>query len=360
MSIYQQVKSYLGFLRSNKQIVYALALIVIVPLILAGNTYYVVNETGKNMDYQLRLEAEMVGTLVASFSSPILDNQAELQNRIEIIKNQALQDYVSRIDIMVPHQEQFLVMASTDLWRVGNYVPEWQYAYAWHQNEALATYSHLDDLESEDHVWKVTSIIRDEGQKRIGLVDVSISTRHIDQKTQDILIRSLVVLVFSILVVLLLVANNVRLFEYALLFHKMKEVDGMKDDFISTASHELKTPVTAARGFLSLIQQEGDQLDQQIKDDIDKSVGCLDRLSELVSDLLDVSRIEQQRIKLRLEMVDAKEVIEDIVEQMQDAAEEKGLFMIFQPLLEETPLIEVDRSKLRQIVWNLVSNAIKY
>jgi len=352
-------------IRSNQQVMYALALIVTIPLILAINTFFVVDSMGKHMDYELRLKAELAGSIVSAYSSDMLAAPEQLQAKIEEIKTNSLYEAVKTIEVLVPSGEDFRVLSSTTPSRIDEIMPQWHYTFAWHEDESIATLVKQVEDGKEERVWRIVNPLHDEEGGKIGLVDIGVSTANIDAKTADILTRSWIVLLISVVVVLLLIATNAKLFEYELLFHKIQEVDQMKDEFISIASHELKTPVTAARGFLSLVQQQcataaENTVDHQIQGDVEKAVQCLQRLSDLVSDLLDVSRIEQDRLRLVIQDVDIDEIVTDVVNQMSFQAKEKGLFLLLQKPNQAIPHIQADKTKMWQVLWNLVSNSVKY
>ena len=236
-SIANKLSTYIRFLKDNRQVSYALVLIILIPLILALNTFFVVDAMGKNMDYELRLKAELAGTVVAAYSDEYISDPDQMQNTIERVKAESLYDAVSLIEILTPAGEDFRVIASTNTEQIGQIMPQWHYTLVWHEDESVASLVRQVIDGKEQRIWRIVTPIHDESNEKVGLVDIGVSTDVIDAETQQVLMRSFIVLLVSIGIVLLLIINNARLFEYALLFHKLKEVDRMKDEFISVASH---------------------------------------------------------------------------------------------------------------------------
>ena len=143
---------------------------------------------------------------------------------------------------------------------------------------------------------------------------------------------------------------------------KLKELDQMKTDFISIASHQLRTPLTAIKGYSSMIL-EGTYGDTslKIKGAVDKIFQSAQRLIYIVNDLLDISRIEQGRFQPALEEVKIANVLRDVVEELKPNAEKKSLDLSFSVSVDDAEVkIKADPSKIRQVLTNLVDNAIKY
>ena len=140
------------------------------------------------------------------------------------------------------------------------------------------------------------------------------------------------------------------------------EVDRLKSEFVATVSHELRTPMTPIKGYVEflLMGGAGELSEQQIQFmDIIKS--NIDRLSILVNDLLDVSRIEAGKVALSFQPIDIKEVIDDVTQNVykQSSDEERPVtFEIYTP--DELPSVYGDIERVRQIFSNLVDNAYKY
>ena len=143
---------------------------------------------------------------------------------------------------------------------------------------------------------------------------------------------------------------------------KLKELDQMKTDFISIASHQLRTPLTAIKGYSSMIL-EGTYGDTslKIKGAVDKIFQSAQRLIYIVNDLLDISRIEQGRFQPALEEVKIDNVLRDVVEELKPNADKKSLDLSFSVSVDDAEVkIKADPSKIRQVLTNLVDNAIKY
>ena len=130
----------------------------------------------------------------------------------------------------------------------------------------------------------------------------------------------------------------------------------LKDDFVSTLSHELRTPLNAILGWIGVLKQ------QQSPDTLAKAIDVIDRnsrrQSQMVDDLLDVSRIMSGKLRLDVQRVDVASVIEEAVASAQPAADAKGVRLV--KVLGSAAIIQGDPGRLQQIVWNLVSNAIKF
>ncbi len=137
-----------------------------------------------------------------------------------------------------------------------------------------------------------------------------------------------------------------------------ENADRLKDEFLATLSHELRTPLSAITGWAHLLQNGGlDAADR--KKGLD-TIGRNARLQgQLISDILDVSRIITGKLRLNRENVNLPTVIQASLDTLQPAAEARRVRL--NPLLPAAEeIILADPARLQQVVWNLVSNAIKF
>lgn len=138
------------------------------------------------------------------------------------------------------------------------------------------------------------------------------------------------------------------------------EANRLKSEFLANVTHELRTPLTSIIGFAELLREgpaaDGDGKVRRYAENILISGRIL---LEIVNDLLDLAKIEANKVELRLETVRVEELCETLVEFMRPLAGAKRIEPVFEPS-GELPLLITDRGKLRQILFNLLSNAIKY
>ena len=148
--------------------------------------------------------------------------------------------------------------------------------------------------------------------------------------------------------------------ENARLFEQVRRANDAKTEFISFVSHELKQPMTSIKGYTDLLIQEvGGELSDAQRSFLGTVRSNVERMNKLVSDLLDVSRLESGRVRLDLGDVFIAQVIEDVLQTTRKQIEGK------QQILEidvpsDLPLVRGDQDRLVQIVTNMVSNAHKY
>lgn len=139
-----------------------------------------------------------------------------------------------------------------------------------------------------------------------------------------------------------------------------RELDKLKTDFISVVSHELRTPLTSIKGYTDLLLSgatgEISELQGEFLSIIQSSTT---RLSNLINDILDISRIESGTIEIKHEPIDYRRIVADTLRLMKAAADEKQISMDAS-LPETIPPVRGDIDKVAQVLGNLVSNAIKY
>jgi signal transduction histidine kinase len=140
---------------------------------------------------------------------------------------------------------------------------------------------------------------------------------------------------------------------------ELAQLHSLKDDFVSTVSHEFKTPLTSIKGFLAvLLEQEAGPLTKEQKRFLKIVMSAAERLGHLVNDMLDMSRLEGG-MDIELSPVDLEQVARDSVENHRFLADNKGIRL----LLEVPPLLPPGRGNvewLKHVFDNLVSNALKF
>lgn len=141
---------------------------------------------------------------------------------------------------------------------------------------------------------------------------------------------------------------------------KEREVEAVKSDFISIVSHELRTPLTAIKGFLSmLIGKDFGTLNDKQFHFLERVYQTNQRMIDLVEDLLDASNIENGKIKLKVAPLALEPIISDVVTELASKGFERQI-MLKVDRKHRLPLVLADERRLRQILVNLLDNAIKY
>ncbi len=144
-------------------------------------------------------------------------------------------------------------------------------------------------------------------------------------------------------------------------YKKLQILDQAKSEFISIASHQLRTPLTAIKGYISLIQEKlYGSPPAKMKRPLENIYISTERLIKLVNDLLSISRIEAGKIKAELEISALEDIIDSVVEELKNLAKEKGLYLKWEKPKEPLPKLLLDKDKIRQVVLNVIDNAIRY
>lgn len=141
----------------------------------------------------------------------------------------------------------------------------------------------------------------------------------------------------------------------------LKQLDKMKDEFISVASHELNTPLAAIEGYLSMILDEHmGKVDKTAKEYLDRVYESSKRLAALILDLLNVSRIEQGRIHILYSKVNIEEMAQSVADELSIKAKPKNLYLKFEKPKHPIPENWIDANRIREVIVNFVGNAIKF
>ncbi len=141
---------------------------------------------------------------------------------------------------------------------------------------------------------------------------------------------------------------------------ELVRIDNIKSEFLSIASHQLRTPLSGIKGYLSMLKA-GDfgPIPKQQDEVVDIVYENTNRLIQLVSDFLNVSRIEGGRLKVEILKVKLKDIVTNIVKELEPIAEPKHIRLIVTPS-SVWPLVKADPTKMTEVFSNLIDNAIKY
>jgi len=216
--------------------------------------------------------------------------------------------------------------------------------------------------ELEEDQWSVQlsayAPIFDSAGDTVAIVGIDVTIENFKQRTQTMLLPFLLFIFFLIVLLTLLTLLLIRF--YGERVRAMREIDRQKDELLSIVSHQLATPVSSAKWYLEMLQ-DGDvgKLTPKQGEHVHSIQGIAENLTDLVSMILDVSRVQLGRMQVDREALDLSEFFKEILTVIEPKAEEKKVkFSVSIP--EKLPVAMLDRRLMRMTLENLLSNAVKY
>jgi len=144
------------------------------------------------------------------------------------------------------------------------------------------------------------------------------------------------------------------------LYEEVDRLSRAKSEFLSIASHQLRTPLTAIKGYISmLLEGTYGQVKGKPRPPLEKVYQSNERLIDLINDLLNISRIESGTLKIEARKVSLESMISSLIDEMKIKADQRKLYIKWEKLAS-LPEISADAGKLRQVILNIIDNCIKY
>ncbi len=213
---------------------------------------------------------------------------------------------------------------------------------------------------NDERLFQTTRAILNINQEIVGVITTTQTLSQADLTIQKNIENSKFLLLFVVILIIFLFFRQSKIIDYIDLYKKLKEIDKLKDDFVSMASHELKTPLFIIKGYADFIK-DAPELLPETRENVSKIEISVNQLNSLINEILDVSMIEQGRMNFEYKELNPKELIVNIADSFALNAKEKNLNISFDfSKAADGQLISVDENKLRQVLINLIGNAVKY
>ncbi len=309
-------------------------------------------------DAQDRLVNIRIGSIQDSLSEfVILDEDSKEKNKQAIVNLMSQNPTILEFTFYKKEENGFVIYASSNTQKEGESVEDISPVAQIALNDNSSSYT-TQTTNGVDRLYQTFRALEDNG-KVVGLIETTQTLSQADQVIEENIQRGIIIFIIILLAVMYLFFRHSRIIDYVSLYEELKTVDQLKDDFISMASHELKTPLATIRGYSEFIT-EGETVPEEFKEYSKRIDISSKQLALLVEDMLDVSRIEQGRMKFEETKTLVPDFIKTLVSDFEVLAKEKNLDFKFEYEGLKLGHIVVDQNKLRQILVNVVGNAIKY
>jgi two-component system, OmpR family, sensor histidine kinase VicK len=140
------------------------------------------------------------------------------------------------------------------------------------------------------------------------------------------------------------------------LYEKLKEHDKMQKEFINIAAHELRTPTQSILGYAEILEMDSERSKQLANPILRSAI----RLQKLTGDILDVTRIESQTLRLNKEEFNLNEIISNVIEDCKSQIDSEKIKLVYEHRRVNNIIVNADKTRLNQVISNLVSNSIKF
>jgi len=357
-NIGKNITAGVAFLREHPQVWFT----ALTGLIIFGAFIFTAHRFASiAQDAQEELITVRIGSIldaVTLFAPGILEDATQLRNDFAALRAQ--NPTVESFTLYAPHgNSAWRVYVSDEGPREGSVVEDPSQLFALAYADPANAYT-FEGVRDGERVFTTARAIRGVSGHVDALVVSTERLSDSDRQIAENLTTSFYLLGGILIVIMLLFFRHARIVDYATLYKKQVEIDEMKDSFIGMASHELKSPLTVIRGYIEMLK-EG-TVDVVARTEYLRRIDVsADELRQLIDDILDVSRIEMGRLRFEPVLVTPAPLLTELVDMFGAQAAGKGLTLASAVEAgSEGSTLQVDRGRLKQVLVNLVSNAIKY
>lgn len=349
--------------REKLEIIYSIIVLITIPVIVAVNTIILVQTTNDAFNLELNRKADLSNGIIAQSSLQLIKDREYDKLQKNLIALESSQPTLMHSMLIVNNNDNFTIVArsqsaindSLDL------VKKTQVGAVISNKQSITSLTDTYDRKSNPaQAWNVMSPVLGDSGKVIAVISANYLTVDAEKAIDSAYQKSYIVLIISIALIFGLLFRHFRLVGYAQLLAKQKELNQAMSDFLSVATHELKSPTSIIKGYLSnIIDGDFGEIDTKIKEQIQVAITQTERLNSLVQDLLNVSRVEQGRVQYNITEVDTVKILNTVISNYRPIAEEKNIQIVYEPM-ESMPFIKADENRVQEIFTNLIDNAIKY
>ena len=347
------------FVQNNPQIIYTLFLVVMIPSAFFFTSEQFLKVARENQDQLERNRIGILQDVFVLFAREHVEDVDYLRDRIGSITTE--NETITKFQILKKNTAgEFVVAASEDSREVGgSFVPDPASAVLFIAATGDTAHSYTAKFFIDDvRYWRsVRAVTLAPDATPVAYVLTDVSMAEADAAALKSIRSAYLVLVFIILLIIVLLARQARIIDYATLYRKLKEVDQMKDDFVSMAAHELRSPLSIIRGYTEMLT-EGEKLSPSGQTNLKHIDVAAMHLNHLIGDILDVAKLQEGRMTFHYVARDVSGDIEEVVDSFVRVASDKGLRLLFEK--KPLPLISIDPDRFHQVMINLIGNAIKY
>lgn len=365
--VYSNLKKGFKKVIDNPQLIYT----IFVAVFITGAFIFIsLKFAGIASDAQDRLINVRIGSLqdaFVSFAGDKMDDGDYLNNKIENIvsTNETIKNFKVVVKKSEVNKETNLsetsynIIASNNKDEIGQVDEQASFLFTLASGDPSHSIT-IELNEDNERLFKTARVIKGNSGNILGAVITTQTLSLADLLIESNMMRGWVILVIVIILIMFLLFRYSRIIDYMELYKKLKEVDQLKDDFISMASHELRTPLSVIRGYAEFMS-EAPELKEETKNYVSKIDTSAKDLDILVGDILDVSRIQQGRMSFDLKKINPSEMIDQVVSSLLLPAKEKGLDISFDKKdVQDSQYISVDEVRFKQVLVNIIGNAVKY
>jgi len=364
--VYDNLKKGLQKIGRNPQLIYTAMVAV---LIIGAFIFISERFVGIATDAQERLVNVRIGSLqdaFAAFAGDAIDDTEYLNGKIkEIVSaNETIKDFrvvqkqLVYDELSLSTTTGYIVIASDKSEEVGQIDSQADFLYALASGNARNSIT-VELYDESGRFFKTARAITDKEGDVLAVAMTSQTLSLADMVIEKNIRNSILLLVAILILIVILFLRHSKIIDYVELYKRLKEVDQMKDGFISMASHELRTPLSIIRGYIDFMKGRP-EITGEVKDYAEKIDLSAKNLDSLVADILDVSRIEQNRMFYNMERFNPVEIVGETVSSFEMGAKEKNLSITFDKSKVTEKRIFADKERLKQVLVNLVGNSLKY
>ena len=353
-AFFTNIKKGFQRIQENHQLGYTILVAIIIFLAFLFVTVQFASIARDAQDRLINVRIGSIHDTFATFATDALDSPKLLQEDIQAIaaNNNTIVEFV----LVVFTNDDPHIVAALDESRIGTSDASYEFLYVLAQSNPDQSFT-TESVVGDSRGFETVRALRGTD----GNINAAIRTRQTlseaDRAIDQSIRNSLIFFLVLVSVIMLLFFRHARVLDYAVLYKRLKEIDQLKDDFIAMASHELRTPLTAMHWHLNIIAQSKGLTDEE-REYVRRTTISAEQLDDLVSDILDVSRIEQGRMQFEYENFNVVQLVRNTIETLEPRAQEKGLALSVENA--EDIQVHADRSKVRQILINFIGNAVKY